>query len=172
MISVGSLNQNKNHLFLIDVIEILYTYNKKIILNIAGEGNQRVKIEKLIDEKKLKNNIILLGNINSIEGYLWQSSIYVHAAKSEAFGLTLIEAMAAGLPVITLDGKGNRDLIEQGKNGYMVFEESPPLFAEKIIELWEDNNKYQLMSQYASQYAKQFDIKPYIDKLLYLYNQQ
>ena len=61
--------------------------------------------------------------------------------------------MAAGLPVITLDGKGNRDIIEQGKNGYMIYEQDAELFAQTIIDLWNDKEKYQQMSKYAQQFA-------------------
>ena len=57
--------------------------------------------------------------------------------------------MAAGLPVITLDGKGNRDLIEQGKNGYMLFNENVEEFSNTIIELWKNQNRYNVISKYS-----------------------
>ena len=88
----------------------------------------------------------------------------------EAFGLTVLEAMAAGLPVVTLDGRGNRDLIVQGKNGYMVYEQDAKQFADRILEIWNDKQKYQEMSVFAQEFAKQYDIKPYVDNLLELYN--
>ena len=56
-----------------------------------------------------------------MEEYLENSNLYVHTAFSEAFGLVLIEAMTAGLPVIALDAKGNRDIIENGKNRLEIF---------------------------------------------------
>jgi len=77
--------------------------------------------------------------------------------------------MAAGLPVVCLDGKGNRDIIEQGKNGCMIFEQNPTLFAEKIIEICQDKEMYTSMSTYAVNFAKQYDIVPYVDRLLELY---
>jgi spore coat protein SA len=77
--------------------------------------------------------------------------------------------MAAGLPVISLDGGGNRDLIEEGKNGYMIFEENPTSFLEKILLLRDHPQEYQRMSQYAQNFAARFDIKSYVSKLLALY---
>ena len=77
--------------------------------------------------------------------------------------------MAAGLPVVTLDGRGNRDLIVQGKNGYMVYEQDTEQFADRILEIWNDKNKYNQMSAFAQDFARQYDIKPYVDKLLELY---
>jgi glycosyltransferase involved in cell wall biosynthesis len=169
LISVGSLNQNKNHQFLVQVLALIVSKNQKVRLSLAGDGAEKDSLVNLANELNVLQNIVFLGKVEQIENYYAQSNLYVHAAKSEAFGLTLIEAMAAGLPVITLDGGGNRDLIEEGKNGYMIFEENPQLFADKISELWKNQEKYKAMSQYAKQYAKQYDIKPYVDKLLALY---
>ena len=77
--------------------------------------------------------------------------------------------MASGLPVVTLDGKGNRDLIEQGKNGYMIYDQDPELFADRIIEIWNDKIKYREMSEFAQKFAKQYDMKNYVEQLLDLY---
>ena len=77
--------------------------------------------------------------------------------------------MAAGLPVVTLDGRGNRDLIVQGKNGYMVYEQDAEQFADRILEIWNDQQKYKEMSVFAQEFASQYDIKEYVDKLLILY---
>ncbi|MDB4091086.1 glycosyltransferase family 4 protein, partial [Crocinitomicaceae bacterium] len=92
-----------------------------------------------------------------------------HSATYEPLGLVLLEAMAAGLPIITLDGKGNRDLMEQGKNGYMIHQQDPKEFAQKIISLVENKGKYAEISNYCKEYVKQYDIKEYVNKLLALY---
>lgn len=169
LINVGALNKNKNQYFLIEVGNLL---NKKGIdfeILFLGEGSERKILEERIKKYNLQNNVFLLGAVTNVEDYLKNASIYLHSAKSEAFGLTIIEAMAAGLPVIALDGIGNRDLIEQGKNGYMIFEQDAENFADTIINLWNNKINYQEMSLYAQQYAKNFDIKEYIEKLLMLY---
>ena len=165
LISVGSLTTLKNHKFLIDVADHLKQKNVHFQMTILGDGPIRNELEELVKLKQLNGKVFFIGNQEKVEDFLWQSTIYLHSSMSEALGLALLEAMAAGLPVITLDGGGNRDLIEEGKNGYMIFEENPQLFADKISELWENQEKYKAMSQY----AKQYDIKPYVDKLLALY---
>jgi glycosyltransferase involved in cell wall biosynthesis len=95
--------------------------------------------------------------------------MYVHSATYEPFGLALIEAMAAGLPVITLDGGGNRDIIEQHKNGMMLFKQDAHEFAQAIHSLAEDENQYRSISNNAIEFARNYDIKNYVDKLLDLY---
>ncbi len=168
LVSVGSLVHKKNHTFLIPVVIHLISRGYTVQLNILGEGFLRKELEQEISKQNLTNSIYLQGN-TSVYEYYKQADIYVHPATYEPFGLVLIEAMAAGLPVVCLDGKGNRDLIEQGKNGYMLFEQNPVLFAEKIIEICQDKEMYTSMSTYAINYAKQYDIAPYVDRLLQLY---
>ncbi len=169
LVNIGSFLDKKNQAFLIDVVEVLLKRNCKVVLNLLGDGINRSLIESKIKEKKLENLVILRGNVNNVEEYLWQSDIYVHSATYEPLGLVLIEAMAAGLPVITLDGKGNRDLIVEGKNGYMLYTHNAEEFSDKIIELWQNRDIYAKISLFAQNYSKNFDIKEYVDKLLTIY---
>lgn len=169
LINIGSFQEKKNQIFLIESAKILKQKNISFEMHFLGDGITQSIILKKINEYELNNYIYLHGNVEKVEQFLWQSDMYIHAATDEPFGLTLIEAMAAGLPVITLDGKGNRDLIEQGKNGYMLFEENAEKFANIITDLWNDKNKYQEISNYAQQFAQQYDIKAYCVNLLNLY---
>lgn len=169
LINVGSLCDNKNQIFLLNVIAILRDKGYNISLELLGEGQNRKFIEQQILNLGLSGIAFCRGNVNNVPDYLHNSDIFLHAAKHEAFGLVLIEAMAAGLPVVCLDGKGNRDIIEEGKNGFMVYEHNPELFADKIIELINNKDLYNSISKYAVEFAQKYDIKEYVDKLLTLY---
>jgi glycosyltransferase involved in cell wall biosynthesis len=169
LISIGRLDKNKNHQFLIDVVAELENRNIPILLTIIGEGVERKNLESKIIMLKLESKIKLLGMIDNIETYLNESNVYVHSALTEGFGLTLIEAMASGLPVVTLDGGGNRMLIEQGKNGFLVEDNAIKTFADKIIECVSSHEKYNVYSKNATEFAQQFDINHYIDKLIDIY---
>ena len=168
LVTVGSLVDKKNQIFLIPVIKYILEKGIACELHILGEGINRNVIQAEISKQNLQVVVFLHGNV-SVNEFYWNSNIYLHSATYEPFGLVLIEAMAAGLPVVCLDGKGNRDLIEEGKNGYMVFENNPELFAEKVLEISKNKEQYQRMSEYAINYAKQFEIAPYVDTLLELY---
>ncbi len=169
LVTVGSLVHKKNQSFLVDVVRELKQKNIKVQLDILGDGPNRERIEHKIRDEKLTDEITLHGNVPNVENYLWNSDVYVHSATEEPFGLVLIEAMAARLPVVTLDGKGNRDLIVEGKNGFMLFEEDAKKFANQIILLYQDEKLYQQISQYAVKYARKYDIKNYVDQLISLY---
>ena len=169
LVNVGSLNTNKNQMFLINVAKILDDKGVDFNLKIVGGGQDYDMLNQRIETLELQKNVLLCGNVDNVEDYLRESDIYVHSSLSEALGLTIIEAMAAGLPIVTLDGRGNRDLIVQGKNGYMVYEQDTEQFADRILEIWNDKNKYNQMSAFAQDFARQYDIKPYVDRLLELY---
>lgn len=172
LINIGSYQAKKNQQFLIDIAKVLRSQNIDFELTLLGDGNLYDKVFRLIIDNDLQNCVKQYGNVNNVEEYLWQSDIYLHSAYYEPLGLVLLEAMSAGLPVVTLDGKGNRDLIEEGKNGYMIYEQNPELFADKILEIWNDKQKYQEMSLFAQEYAKQYDIVPYVDRLLEIYSEK
>ena len=170
LVNVGSLNKNKNQIFLLDVAKILIEKGVDFEMKIVGGGGDYAFLEQNIEVYQLKNFVSLCGNVDNVEDYLHDSDIYVHSSLSEALGLTIIEAMASSLPVVTLDGRGNRDLIVQGKNGYMVYEQDAEQFADRILEIWNDKQKYNEMSAFAQEFAKKYDIKEYVDQLLELYN--
>lgn len=169
LVNVGSLNTNKNQVFLINVAKILDDKGVDFDLKLVGGGQDYEMLKQNVETLELQNNVSLCGNVDNVEDYLHESDVYVHSSLSEALGLTIIEAMAAGLPVVTLDGRGNRDLIVQGKNGYMVYEQDAERFADRILEIWNDKQKCQEMSNFAQNFARQYDIKPYVDRLLELY---
>lgn len=169
LINVGSLNTNKNQMFLVNVAKILADKGFDFDLKLVGGGQDYDMLKQRIETLGLQKKVLLCGNVDNVEDYLHESDIYIHSSLSEALGLTIIEAMAAGLPVVTLDGRGNRDLIVQGKNGYMLYEQNAEQFADCILEIWNDKNKYNQMSAFAQEFVRQYDIKPYVDRLLELY---
>lgn len=171
LVMVGHMSDYKNQMFLIYVLKALNDKNQDVCLTLIGDWrNNGEKILNKAMSLGVGEKLRMPGMVENVEVEYSKNHIYVHAANYEPFGLVLIEAMSAGLPVVTLDGKGNRDLIEEDKNGYMIYEQNAELFADKILEIWNDKQKYQAMSQYAQEYAKRFDIVPYVDKLLKIYN--
>lgn len=169
LVNVGSYQDKKNQKFLAEVAKVLRSRNVDFEINLLGDGEKYGYVARLISEANLQDKILQMGKVNNVEEYLWNSDIYVHSAYYEPLGLVLLEAMAAGLPVVTLDGRGNRDLIVQAQNGYMVYEQNAELFADRILEIWNDKQKYNDMSKFAQDYARKYDIKEYVVRLLELY---
>jgi glycosyltransferase involved in cell wall biosynthesis len=171
LINIGTFVEKKNQAFLLEVGAVLKKRTIPFEFHLIGNGAKRLELEIRTKNLGLEKEVVFHGIVDRVEEFLWQSDLYVHSATYEPLGLVLLEAMAAGLPVITLDGKGNRDLIIQGKNGYMLFEPDAEKFADKILEIWGNENLYKEMSVFAKEFAKGYDIKEYVVRLLEIYRQ-
>jgi glycosyltransferase involved in cell wall biosynthesis len=169
LVIIGSLVDKKGQELAIEIINELHKRNQFVYLDILGEGPNRQKLIELIKRYNLENFICLYGNVDHPEEFLAKSTIYLHTAKYEPFGLVLIEAMASGLPVVCTNAKGNVDLIENGVNGYLVEERDAILIANKIEILLKDSSQRELISKNAKKYSSNYDIKNYVDRLIMLY---
>lgn len=166
LINIGSFVSKKNQNFLLDIIFELKARNFNVNCIFLGDGPTKKEVEMRAMDLNIINQCNFLGNVEQVEEYLWKSDVYVHTAIYEPLGLVLIEAMAAGLPIVTLDGHGNRDLMENGKNGFILKEQDPKMFATKIIEVYRN----QEIKEFNIRFARQYDIGNYTYKLLSIYN--
>lgn len=92
----------------------------RLSFDIYGEGGERAKIQRIIDESEAQSYIRLKGHQDLTDIYQ-QYELYLSASKSEGFGLTLLEAVGSGLPLIGFDVRyGNQTFISEGKNGYLL----------------------------------------------------
>ena len=169
LVTVGSLVQKKNQSFLLPVVKTMIDKGMKVRLDIIGEGHERACIENTIRSLGLEDHVFLHGQVDEVEKFLEKADIYVHAATYEPFGLVFLEAMAAGLPCIALDGGGNRDLIRDDFNGYLVPGRNKDEFFEKIKLVSGSEELYKKLSRNAVEFASGYDIKPYVDRLLEIY---
>jgi glycosyltransferase involved in cell wall biosynthesis len=170
LVSVGTLDKNKNQQFLIRVMKILQQENIDAELVLVGDGSEMQNLKQLTVQLNVQDKVKFTGNVDLVENYLNAANIYVHSAISEAFGLAILEGMAAGNPAIALDGNGNRDLIKDGYNGY-IMEGNEKLFAQKIVQVFADKKFYETLSINARKFASEYDLPAYCDKLLQLYSQ-
>jgi glycosyltransferase involved in cell wall biosynthesis len=166
LINIGSFVPKKNQNFLLDIIFELKERNFNVNCIFLGDGPTKKDVEMRAMDLNIINQCNFLGNVEQVEEYLWESDVYVHTAIYEPLGLVLIEAMAAGLPVVTLDGHGNRDLMENGKNGFILKEQDPKMFVTKIIEVYRN----QEIKEFNIHFARQYEIGNYVAKLQDLYN--
>jgi glycosyltransferase involved in cell wall biosynthesis len=170
LVSTGNLVPKKGHTFLIDVAVILRERGMHFKLLILGFGKLLDELQSKINYYNLQDCIELKGNVKNVNDFLSIADIYLHSADYEPFGLAIIEAMASSLPVICTDAKGNRDLIVEGNNGFMIWERKPSLMADKIELLSKNKDLYDKISVNAFHFSKKFDISNYVDSLITIYS--
>lgn len=168
LMSMGILNAGKNQMLQVEIAAVLQKKNVAFHLDIYGDGPMRAALQARIEELGLSQQVTLHGVAADVASRLSEHTIFLHTSLSEGFGLVLIEAMAAGLPVISLDGGGNAGLIHDDVNGYLLRSQDAALFAERIVTA-SDSARYASLREGSLAICQQYDIQPYVTKLLDLY---
>ncbi|HEX5241853.1 MAG TPA: glycosyltransferase family 4 protein [Tepidisphaeraceae bacterium] len=106
---------------------------------IFGEGQQRAELEKQIAECGLGDRVILRGPTQGPAQALAQIDLLILPSEAEGFGLVLIEAMAAGVPVVATDAPGIRDVVRDGQTGLLVPVRAPNQLAAAIARVLNDS---------------------------------
>lgn len=167
-ISVGRLEPHKNHKALLTVVEsFLNGFKKDIQLEIFGEGSEHSILSDEIDDRGLADHIHLRGLSKNLPEDYDKADIMIHPASWEPFGLVYLEAMASGLPIVTLNNEGARELIRNKHNGLIV--DSEEQFATAIGELIDSSELYQEISKTGIKMASEYDITNYVEKLKSIY---
>jgi glycosyltransferase involved in cell wall biosynthesis len=174
LIAVGRLSKQKDYPFLIEAYKTMVgilnqqcAYVPK--LRIIGEGEERRHIETLIEEYGLAERIELLGVRNDIPEQLSQADIYVMSSRWEGFSISLIEANAAGLPIVATNVGSNRLVVRDGVNGFLVENGDVKTFAARLVELTLSSEIRRTFSEQSVQIATQYDICETAKKHLELY---
>lgn len=137
VLSVGELNKNKNHEVIIRAIAKID--NPDIHYIVCGEGPLKRYLIDLSEDLGIKNRVHLLGFRKDIAEICKVSDLFTFPSYREGLSVALMEAMANGLPVVCSNIRGNSDLIEDGKGGYLVEPSDVEGFAKYIKELIEDS---------------------------------
>jgi glycosyltransferase involved in cell wall biosynthesis len=147
---VGRLAPIKNHSLFLDAIEkVANETTKKIAVFIVGDGTEKDAIKEKITQLNLPptTRIEMTSWIKDIGKFNAGMDIICLSSNNEGTPVSLIEAQAANIPVVTTDVGGVKDVVLDGETGFIVPKNKPDLYAEKLLILIEDEKKRQLMSQ-------------------------
>ena len=133
--SVGSLWKAKGYPYMIEAAKIILQKRDDIFFSIAGDGKDFYKLHNLIGKLGLTEKFRLLGFQREIPSILLKWDIYVQPSLWEGQCITVIEAMASGLPVVATNVGGIPESVIDGYNGFLVPPRDPKALADKIIEL-------------------------------------
>ena len=143
IVSVGRLSPEKGYMDLLKVFSVIANKYPTWHLDIIGDGVEKERLEKFINNHELNERVTLHGfqNKDYIDKILHDSSIYVMTSYTESFGIVLLEAMSHGLPCIAFDSaEGARELINSGMNGYLIKNRSYAEKKKKIEDLMKNKN--------------------------------
>lgn len=138
VLNVGRLVPQKGQdLFILAAARVLEQIPNAIFL-IAGEGELLKELQDLIVKLNLSKHVHLLGNRTDIPELLTQADIFVLTSRYEGLPMTLLEAMAAEIPVVSTEIPGVADVITQEETGLLVAPENPAAIADAVVRLLTD----------------------------------
>lgn len=158
IISVGRIEKEKGFEDLIKIVDIISKKNNKIHLYLIGDGSLLPKLKNEAKEFGVEKNITFTGKINDINKlneFYKESSIYVMTSYTESFGIVLLEAMSNGLPCIGFDcADGAKNLLAE--NGILVSNRDNEKMANEILNLLGNDKQWHKMSKKGYAFSKEF----------------
>ncbi|HET7329007.1 MAG TPA: glycosyltransferase family 4 protein [Nocardioidaceae bacterium] len=134
-------------------------------LHIYGRGRERRRLEQLVTRLGVQEQARLRGYSRDLGDVIARSSILAVTSRYEAFGMTIVEAMAQGVPVVSFDcPNGPRNIIRHGHDGLLVPNGDVRAFSAELTRLIEDEALRRTMGQAARQNVRRFDIERVIDQ--------
>ena len=166
---VAEFIKRKNYETILKTINELKNENIKLL--VCGLGKDENRIKQIINEYGIEKNVELLGYRKDINDIMTASDVFFLPSHQEGLTLSIIEALSLGLPVLTSDVRGNRDLIADGVNGFVCNQNDFKAFAEKLMVLKNNKNLREKMSKENKIYAKKYDIDVVKKQLSEVYKQ-
>lgn len=155
MISVGELNANKNNSVVISAMAKLKNPNIHYIL--CGIGEKQTELQAQSDQAGLHDNVHFLGYRTNITELYKTADCFVMPSFREGLSRSLMEAMASGLPCVVSKIRGNVDLIQDGKGGFLCSTNSSDEFAKAIALLCNNKPLCSEMSRWNHAKVREFD---------------
>lgn len=143
VLCIALMTKNKQHRLLIDAIQLLIDKGCSIELNLIGDGPEKNELIEYTKERNLTNFVAFMGQQprNVVKEEIDKANLVVSASKYESFGLSIVEALACGRPVVAIDSGGPRDTIN-ASNGLLVSENTPEKLAEGILSVMDNYQSY------------------------------
>ena len=144
--SCGRLFPVKDYPLMIDIAKETIKRSKDIIFQLAGDGPERKKLEALVKKYDLCQFFVFKGNLDDMTEFYRGLDLYLNTSIHEGIPMSILEAMAHGLPVIAPRVGGIKEILDEGRNGFLVSDRDPNVFAEKCLLLKNNRSLYGKMS--------------------------
>ena len=142
LINIGRLTKQKNQKLLIEAFSKISKFNSQLNLVILGEGELKANLQKIVKEKNLQSKIFFLGHVNNVYKYLYNAECFILSSKWEDPGFVIIEAAYLRKSIISSNcPNGPKEILADGKGGYLFENDRLHDFVKKIKEYLQDNEK-------------------------------
>lgn len=158
VIAAGRLSPGKRYSHLIRAFARVVERRPDWKLRIYGAGGRREQLQQLILDLELYNHVFLMGQCSTMDREFAKGSLSAVCSRYEGLGMTILESMACGVPVVSYDcDHGPRSIITSGRDGLLVPNGDPAALADGLLELIEDESSRRAMAKAAVDTAAAYD---------------
>lgn len=161
LVYTGRIGPEKNLMFLLRAFAGTAQVYRHVKLLIVGDGRERDNLQAWVRSTGLDGMVHFTGMVpyEKLPGYLSVADAYVTASMTEVHPLSVIEAMAAGLPILGMQSVGVGDIVETGKTGLLAPEADLAAFTASMVRMVTDDELRRCLGMNAAGAAKAFDIE-------------
>lgn len=158
---------------ILDIIKTFYNIQKTIPakLMMVGEGPEREPAERLCRTLGITDKVVFFGNSNEIDRILCFSDLFLLPSETESFGLSALEAMASGVPVISSNTGGIPEVNEQGFSGFLSVVGDVEEMSANAIKILQDDTTLNQFKKNAKEQARKFDIASIVPQYETIYEE-
>ena len=167
LLSVGELNGNKNHIAVLRALARLK--DSSVTYVICGRGGEAARLMKYVCRHGLTDKVRLLGFRTDVLEMYQLADVFVHPSFREGLPVSLMEAMAAGLPCIVSDIRGNSDLIENGKGGLLCRPDDDAGLADAVRRLVTDRAAAAALGRHNAEAVRRFNLEAVLSDIAAVY---
>jgi len=169
ILTVSEMNKNKNYETMLKSMKLIIEKNKNVKFVALGTGVWEDKIKEMSRNLGIDKNCLFMGYRQDVWKFLQVADVFIHASHREGLTLSVLEAMSFGLPCVVSNVRGNRDLIQDGKGGYVVEPSDAKTFAEKINEILENPTLAQEFGKFNKQQSEKYKVEEVKKQLEVIY---
>lgn len=168
--SAGRLFPVKDFPFMVEIAKAVHAKNDHIRFELAGEGPRQCEIQGLITRYGLDDCFVLRGFIRDVDSFYQGLDVYINTSIHEGIPMSVLEAMAHGVPPIVPRVGGMEEIVTDGVDGYLVDTRSPLDFSERCLSLYKNESLRQNMACAAREkIISQFSIEHMVNAYLEMY---
>ena len=172
VLSVGAISGQKNYDLVLDIAQRCRTIFRAAampVFHVVGGGEGLFAMRDKVAQEGLTDMVLFLGERSDVPARMRDADLYLNTSLYEGMPLTLLEAMASGLPILASDAPGNRELVDEGYNGFRAALDDPQDFALLIERMLSDPAAYRAMSGNALARSREYSVEATAQKHLQLY---
>ena len=145
---------------MIEIAKAVKEETKHIKFHLAGEGPERSKLQAIIQQYNLNETFVLKGHVENMPPFYRSLDLYLNTSVHEGIPMSILEAMAHGLPVVAPDVGGIGEVVDNGEDGCLIDIRDTKAFAEKCFLLYENRQLRRRMARAAREkVVKSFSIE-------------